>query len=157
MITLSEKTTKSIQESLKRYPTKQAAILPVLWAVQDERGYIGQEEVKYVSEVVGVSEAHVHGVITFYTMFKRPDEGKHIVWVCRTLPCALRGSDKLFKHISAKLGVKNNGTTADKKFTLKNAECLADCDKAPVIQIDNRTFRNVTSESFDRIIVEFRG
>ncbi len=139
---------------LSRYPSKQAAFLPLLWLVQEAKGSISDEDVMWVSKTLDITPSHIFGVLSFYTLFKRPWEGRNIIHVCSTLPCALRGSEKLFDHISAKLGVKNNETTPDKKFTLKKAECLAACDRAPVLQLNLKYSLNVTLNDVDRLIDE---
>ena len=152
---MTKETQEHIQWILTRYPTKMSCLLPVLWALQKDKGYIGPEEVEYVSKLLNLSKAHIYGVISFYVLFKKPNEGKHIIWVCSTLPCALAGSDELCNHICKKLGVKVGETTKDKKFTVKKNECLAACDRAPCIQIDEKYYYKVTPEKFDRILNEY--
>lgn len=140
---------------LSRYPSRQAALLPLLWLVQEANGSISDDDVMWVSKTLDVTPSHIFGVLTFYTLYKRPWEGKNVIHVCSTLPCALRGSEAVFDALSEKLGVRNNGTTADKKFTLKKAECLAACDLAPVIQTNLKFHMSVKVDDVDRILKEY--
>jgi NADH-quinone oxidoreductase subunit E len=90
--------------------------------------------------------------VTFYTLFNQQPPGKHQVWVCRTLSCALRGSDQLLAHCEKRLGIHVGQTTADGKVTLRTAECLAACGTAPVIQVDKKYYENLSIAEVDRII-----
>jgi NADH-quinone oxidoreductase subunit E len=91
-------------------------------------------------------------VVTFYTLFNQHRPGKHQVWVCRTLSCALRGSDAILAHCERRLGVHVGQTTADGKFTLRTAECLASCGTAPMMQVDKTYYENLTTEKVDEIL-----
>ena len=99
-----------------------------------------------------LSTAHVKGVVTFYSLFNESPPGKHQVWVCRTLSCALRGSGRILEHCEKRLGVHMGETTRDEKITLRTAECLASCGTAPVMQVDKTYHENLTAESVDRIL-----
>jgi NADH-quinone oxidoreductase subunit E len=94
----------------------------------------------------------VQGVVTFYSLFNRRPPGRHQVWVCRTLACALRGSGELLRHCEAKLGIQAGETTRDGQVTLRTAECLASCGTAPAVQIDAEYQENVTVEELDRAL-----
>jgi NADH-quinone oxidoreductase subunit E len=96
--------------------------------------------------------AHVQGVVTFYTLFNQKPVGKHQVWVCRTLPCALRGAGELLHHCEKKLGIHAGETTPDGAITLRTAECLASCGTAPMIQVDKDYHENLTPEKVDAIL-----
>ncbi len=120
---------------LSRYPNKQAACIPVLHLCQAANGnYISQEVMLYVASRLELSAAHVQGVVTFYSLFNTEPCGKHDIWVCRTLSCALRGAGEVLSTCEKKLGVKVGHTTKDGKVTLRTAECLASCGTAPMVQ-----------------------
>ena len=100
--------------------------------------------------------AHVQGVVTFYSLFNQKPVGKHQLWVCRTLPCALRGAGELLHYCEHKLGIHAGETTADGKITLRTAECLASCGTAPMIQVDKTYHENLTPEKVDKILDDLR-
>ena len=138
---------------LSKYPNKMAACIPVLHLCQEANGmWVSDEVIEYVAKRLALSTAHVKGVATFYTLFNRHAPGKHQLWVCRTLSCALRGSDALLDHCKQRLGVSEGETTKDGKVTLRTAECLASCGTAPMIQVDKDYYENLDKEQLDRII-----
>ena len=137
---------------LTRYPTKQAALLPTLWLAQNEWGWISKEAVDYVASILELAPAFVWGVVTFYTLFNQSKPGKHQVWVCRTLSCALRGAEGILHHCEKRLKIHAGETTADGKVTLRTAECLASCGSAPMMQVDKTYHENLTTERVDEIL-----
>ena len=102
---LSPERERKLQEILARYPTKMAATLPLLHLCQEQAGYVGEDVIAFVARRLDLSPAHVKGVVTFYTLFNQQPVGKHQVWVCRTLPCALRGADDVIDHCEKRLGI----------------------------------------------------
>jgi NADH-quinone oxidoreductase subunit E len=149
---LSPDRERKLAEILERYPTKMAATLPLLHLCQEQNGWISDEVVDYVSKRLDLSPAHVKGVVTFYTLFNQQKPGKHQVWVCRTLPCALRGAYDVIEHCEKRLGIKCGETTPDGKVTLRSAECLASCGTAPMMQVDKDYHENLTRERVDAIL-----
>lgn len=150
---LSEAHERELAEIMARYPNKMAACIPVLHLCQNANdNWVSPEVVQFVSERLQLSAAHVQGVVTFYTLFNQHRPGKHQVWVCRTLSCALRGSDAILAHCERRLGVHVGQTTADGKFTLRTAECLASCGTAPMMQVDKTYYENLTTEKVDEIL-----
>lgn len=149
---LSSKGEAEFQRILSRYPNKQAACIPTLHLCQDENGWVSPGVIRFVAERLSLSTAHVQGVVTFYTLFNQHPVGKHQLWVCRTLSCALRGSEAMLAHCEKRLGVKAGETTKDGKVTLRTAECLASCGTAPMVQVDKDYFENLTIESLDTIL-----
>ncbi len=150
---LSEERERELEEILARYPNKMAACIPVLHLCQDNNeGWVSPEVIDYVAQRLELSTAHVKGVVTFYSLFNESPPGKHQVWVCRTLSCALRGAGGLLTHAEHKLGVKVGETTEDGRVTLRTAECLASCGSGPMIQVDKSYHENLTTEEFDRIL-----
>jgi NADH-quinone oxidoreductase subunit E len=145
---------KKLLEILERYPTKMAATLPLLHLCQEQAGYVGDDVVEFVSKRLDLSPAHVKGVVTFYTIFNQHPVGKHQVWVCRTLPCALRGAYDVIAHCEKRLGIQCGETTKDGKVTLRTAECLASCGTAPMMQVDKDYHENLTRERLDQILTK---
>jgi len=149
---LSPEREKQVDELLTRYPTKRAAILPVLWLCQRQNGWISPEVIGYVAKRLEVTTAVVKGVVTFYTMFFEHEVAPNVVYVCRTLSCDLRGAKTIQEHLEKRFSCHPGETSADGKFTLLKAECLAACGQAPMVQINDDYFENLTIEELDRII-----
>lgn len=150
---LSEAQERELAEVLSRYPNKMAACIPVLHLCQNANdNWVSPDVIQFVSERLELSAAHVKGVVTFYTLFNQQPPGKHQVWVCRTLSCALRGSDQILSHCEKRLGIHVGQTTADGKVTLRTAECLASCGTAPMMQVDKTYYENLTPEKVDEIL-----
>jgi NADH-quinone oxidoreductase subunit E len=149
---LSPERQREMTEILTRYPNRKAACIPVLHLCQDQAGHLTDEAIAFVAEKLDLSPAHVKGVITFYTLFTTEPVGKHQVWVCKTLSCALRGSDKILGHCEKKLGIHVGETTPDGKVTLRTAECLASCGTAPMMQVDKTYHENLTPAEVDRLL-----
>ncbi len=145
-------TDRKIDELLTRFPMKGSALLPALYLVQEEKGHVSEESMEYVAAKIGVSPALVAGVVSFYTMFHRKPVGRHHVQVCRTLPCALRGSDDLMARLKTRLRIKDGETRADGKVSLASVECLGACDRAPFIQINDREHGPVDAATMDEIL-----
>ncbi len=143
---------KTFDEILSRYPNKQAALIPVLHLCQEQNGWVSGDVIAFASRRLDVETAHVQGVVTFYTLFNKEPVGQHQVWVCRTLSCALRGSDAILERCEKRLGVHAGQTTRDGKITLRTAECLAACGQAPMIQVDKDFHENLTIEALDKIL-----
>ena len=143
---------KRIDEIVGKYPQAKAALLPVLWEVQKEKGSIDLHAEEWVAKRLGVAASHVHGCVTFYTMYKQRPSGKYHIQLCTTLSCMLRGSDELLQHLERKLGIKTGETTPDGKFSLVRVECLGSCGTAPMFQLNDDYHENLTSESVDRLL-----
>jgi NADH-quinone oxidoreductase subunit E len=147
-----EEFTARVDEIVERYPEPKAALLPVLWEVQKHKGWIDAESESWVAQRLGTSPAHVHGVVTFYTMYKQRPTGKYHIQVCTTLSCMLRGSDELVEHLRQKLGIKEGQVTPDGKFSLARVECLASCGTAPMFQLNDDYYEDLTLEQVDRLL-----
>jgi NADH-quinone oxidoreductase subunit E len=143
---------KKVDALVARYPQPKAAVLPVLWEVQKAEGWVSSESEAWVAERLGVSPAHVHGCVTFYTMYKQRPMGRHHIQVCTTLSCMLRGSDEMLDHIKKKLNVEEGGTTADGKFSLVRVECLGSCGTAPMFQLNDDYHEDLTIEKVDQLL-----
>ncbi len=151
-IQFSEQAKVKFNEFLTHYPTKQAALLPTLWLAQEEFGLISLEVMAYIAQLLEISPSHVYGVATFYTMFHLKPVGKYNVQVCRTLSCALMGSEKILDHLKNKLNVDEGGTTLDGKFTLCTVECLASCDTGPAMMVNEKYFESLTPQKVDEVL-----
>ncbi len=149
---LSADRERELETILTRYPTKMAACLAALHLCQDQQGHIDDDAMLFVAHRLDLPPAHIKGVVTFYTLYNQKPVGKHQVWVCRTLPCALRGSGKILEHCEARLGIHAGETSADGKVTLRTAECLASCGTAPMMQVDKDYFENLTFAKVDEIL-----
>jgi NADH-quinone oxidoreductase subunit E len=134
------------------YPDKRGALLPVLRLAQDVFGHVSLEVEEYVAGLFEMSPAHVHEVVTFYTLFFQQPHGRHVVSVCHNLSCHLLGAMAIVEHLTRKLGVEVGETTADGRVTLLTVECLCACEQAPMMQVDDRYEGLLTPEKVDRII-----
>jgi NADH-quinone oxidoreductase subunit E len=143
---------KRVDVVVARYPEPKAALLPVLWEVQRARGHVDAESEAWVAARLGVTPAHVHGCVTFYTMYKQRPSGKYHIQVCTTLSCMLRGSDELVQHLTRRLGIGVGETTPDGRFSLVRVECLGSCGTAPMFQLNDDYHENLTTEGVDRLL-----
>jgi NADH-quinone oxidoreductase E subunit len=142
----------AIQEILTRYPTKQAAIMPLLWMSQERWGWISTAVTTAVAARLELSPAFVEGVTSFYTMYQRTPPGRYLVQVCTTLSCQLCGTSELVDHLKQKLGIDFGETTADGKFTLVDVQCLGACGEAPVVQINNDYYTELDADALDALL-----
>lgn len=149
---LSDETLRRIDETIARYPVKGSALLPALWLAQQEQGFCGLEAQEQIAAKIGVSPAFVAGVVSFYTMFHTQPVGRHVIDVCTTVSCWLRGSDELVDHLEKKLGIKVGETTPDGRFTLRRVECLGSCGTAPMCQIDDDYHEDLTFSRIDEVL-----
>lgn len=150
---LNAEQNQKLEQILSRYPNKMAACIPVLHLCQEANAsWVSDDIIEFVAKRLDLPTAHVKGVVTFYTLFNQQPVGKHQVWVCRTLSCALRGSDKIIEHCEKRLGCHVGETSKDGKVTLRTAECLASCGSAPMMQVDKTYYENLTVEQVDRIL-----
>jgi len=138
------------------YPDKRGALLPVLHMAQDTFGYVSLEVEAYVAGLFGLSPAHVHEVVTFYTLYFQQPKGRHVVAVCHNLSCHLAGAQDILRHLEARLGVQRGATTEDGRVTLQAVECLCACEAAPMMQVDDRYEMNLTPDKCDRILRDLR-
>ena len=148
MFELSGEAKQQVLSELKRYESKESAVLPALYIAQrDNKGFINAEVIKALSNVMDIPESHINEVFTFYTMYNKQPIGKYHVQVCRTLSCMLNGAKDLTNHLCHELGVKLGEVTKDGRFTVSEAECLGSCGTAPMMQINDRYYENLTPES----------
>jgi len=148
----SEETRAAFERMLARYPNREAAILPTLYLAQREFGYLSEEAIEYIASLLGFTPARIEGVATFYTMYNRKPMGKYHLQICRNLSCSLMGAEHLIERVSKKIGVKPGQTTSDGRFTLSTVECLGSCGTAPVMQVNDDYYENLSEESIDAIL-----
>ena len=142
-----------LEDAMKRYPTKQAALLPALWIVQEERGWISDASMTEVAGLLGLTPAYVKGVVTFYTMYHQHPVGQHFIQVCTTSPCLCAGADKVVEAFLEHTGCKELGLTSpDGKYTVIEVECLGACGFATPVQINEDYVENVTPEKVPEIL-----
>jgi NADH-quinone oxidoreductase subunit E len=147
---------EKIDEIVSKSETKQSALIPVLHEVQNRYGWLSLESMKEVAEILGIPPASIQNVATFYTMFFIKPVGRHVIWLCRTLSCALRGAEHIEHYLSEKLGIHTGESTPDGKITLLEAECLASCGTAPVMLLDDELCENLTRKKLDELIEKLR-
>lgn len=134
------------------YPDARGALLPVLHMAQDAFGHVSLEVEEYVARLFGLSPAHVHEVVTFYTLYFREPKGRHVVAVCHNLSCHLAGAPAILTHVREHLGIGVGETTDDGRVTLQSVECLCACEHAPMMQVDDRYEFDLTPAKVDRIL-----
>jgi NADH-quinone oxidoreductase subunit E len=134
------------------YPDRRGALLPVLHLAQDTFGHVSLEVQEYVAGLFDLSPAHVHEVVTFYTLYFQQPKGRHVIAVCHNLSCHLAGAREILAHLRRRLGIEPGETTADGRITLQAVECLCACEAAPMAQVNDRYEANLTREKVDRIL-----
>ena len=156
MSRLNEANVLLAKEIIGRYPKARSATIPLLHLSQQQNGYVTNDAIAHVAELVGATSAEVMGTATFYEMFKFEPVGKYLINICGTMSCQLMGSDELMHHAEHTLGVKAGGTTADGLFTLEHAECQAACTEAPNVQVNYRHCHRMTTAAFDQLVDDLR-
>jgi NADH-quinone oxidoreductase subunit E len=143
-------------EIIARYPIKKSALIPLLHLAQEQDGYVSDDAMEHIAELVDVTPAEVLGTASFYEMFKREPVGDYVVNVCTNISCLLLGGEELLHHLEHRLGVKAGSTTPDRKFTLEDVECIAACTEAPCLQVNYRYFHRITHDEVDVLIDDLR-
>lgn len=143
---------KKVSELKAKYPQPQSAVMPILYLVQEEHGHISDAAVDWISEQVGISPAHVMELVTFYTMYRKEPLGKYHIQVCRTLSCGLCGAKKLMEYLHERLGVEPKQVTKDGMFSYEHVECLGSCGTAPMCEINDTYFENLTPEKLKSVL-----
>jgi len=154
---LSDNAKSDILRLIVKYPDRRSAVMPALHLVQREIGWLPDEAIREIANLLGMSTTEVNGIATFYTMYAREQPGRHTIMFCTDLPCALRGADQMLEHLEHRLGCKAGATSADGAVTLKEAECLGGCDHAPVMLVDGMEhWQDLTMEKLDEIVERLR-
>lgn len=153
---LREKYSQEIDTILARYAQSRSAVLPLLYIAQDEYGHLTDEAIREVAEITNVPPTDVFEVVGFYTLFYNRPVGKWVLQVCDDVPCCFLGAEDVVADLEKKLGIQAEGTTPDGMFTLQRVKCLADCDRAPLLQANLEYYRNLTPEKIDVMLTELR-
>jgi NADH-quinone oxidoreductase E subunit len=153
---LSPETVAAARELVALYPHPRSALIPICHLAQAQDGWLRPEAIAEIADLVGVTPAEVLGTASFYDMLHTEPVGTYLVSVCTNIACMLRGAYELLEHAEEHLGVHPGGTTPDGVFTLEDAECLADCGRAPCLQVNHRFFGDVTPERFDQLVDDLR-
>ena len=144
------------RELVELYPEPRSALIPMCHLAQEQDGWLRPEAMSEIADLCGVTAAEVRGTATFYDMLHTEPVGTYVVSVCTNIACLLAGAAEFLEHAEAALGVRAGGTTPDGVFTLEEAECLADCDRTPCVQVNHRYVGGQTAESFDQLVVDLR-
>ncbi len=152
MSRLTESNVRIAQEIIGRYPKSRSAMIPLLHLAQEQDGYMSNDAMVHIGELVGATPAQVFGTASFYEMFKFEPVGKYLINICGTMSCALLGAEELMDHAQERLGIKMGGTTPDGLITLERAECQAACTEAPCLQVNYRYRYRVTARDFDSLV-----
>jgi NADH-quinone oxidoreductase E subunit len=148
---------QELDRILERYPTKMAALLPALWIVQRERGWVSQDAMAEVADVLGLTPAYVKGVVTFYTMYHQHPVGKYFIQVCTTSPCNVCGAEGVVEAFLKHTGCAELGATSDDgRFTVIEVECLGACGFATPVMINEEFLESVTPDKVPTILAELR-
>ncbi|HVC22245.1 MAG TPA: NADH-quinone oxidoreductase subunit NuoE [Candidatus Dormibacteraeota bacterium] len=154
---LNAATRERIERSKALYPSARSAVLPALWAVQEQLGFLAPEGLAEVAALLDLVPSEVEAVSTFYAMYFQHQPGRHLIQVCRNVSCGLRGSDELLRHLETSLGVEDGETTTDGVFTLEGTvECLGGCGGAPMMQVDRYSYENLDFQGADQVLAEIR-
>jgi NADH-quinone oxidoreductase E subunit len=150
---LSEQSKREIEKIRDEYPDAQSALLPALYlAQQDYCGWLPEQAFDEVAEVMGLPPTQVAAAATFYTMLNKKPVGRHLIQVCTNISCSLLGAEHLLSYISHKLGIQAGETTDDGRFSLFEVECLGSCGTAPMMQVDDAYYEDLTEEKVDQIL-----
>lgn len=150
--TFSPEVEAEIDRHIAKYPVMRSSILPLMFIVQRERGYLDPPGVLYLAYRLKLRVTDIWEVATFYSMIYTDPVGKYHIQVCKTLSCKIMGSAMVTEHCSKKLGIKVGETTADGRFTLSEVECLGSCGTAPMLQINFDYHENLTPEKIDQVL-----
>jgi NADH-quinone oxidoreductase subunit E len=153
---LSEESIKKLRELKDKFPDRRTAILPALHLVYDQFGYIGNEQLQEAAEIIDLPYLELAENASFYTMFPKKPVGKYFIQVCNNLSCALLGADSLVDYLLEKLNLKLGETTPDGLFTVVTVECLGSCGSAPMMQVNDEYYENLTRKKVEELLEEFR-
>lgn len=153
MFELSSEGKQFVKKELARYETKESAIIPCLYRVQKENGgWVSDEAISHLSQLMDIPESRINEVFHFYTMFNKEPVGRHHVQVCCNVACSMAGGREMFNDFLRDHGVEESSMTEDGRFTFTRVECLGGCDKAPMMQINDDYHENLTAEKAKQIL-----
>jgi NADH-quinone oxidoreductase subunit E len=153
---LTEEEKKEIQKEIKQYPYSSVASIDALKIVQHHRGWVSDESVKDIAQILGISDGEVDCIATFYSRIYRKPVGRNVMLICDSVSCMIMGYESLYEYLSKKLGVSFGETTSDGRFTLLPVSCLGDCDNAPAMMINNDHFNRLTVKKIDELLDQYK-
>ena len=155
---LTEENRARLEEIAGHYPPerRRSALVPALYLVQRQQGYISASAMRHVAEVIGCTPAEVEEVVSYYAMFYSKPVGRYLIQVCRTLSCALMGAERVTEAFELKLGVKAGETDVSGTFTLVEVECLGACDRGPVVMVNDAWHELQSPETVGRLVAQLR-
>jgi NADH-quinone oxidoreductase subunit E len=153
---LSEKERHEIEEELKIFPHKRAACIEALKIVQKNRGWVSDEGIQDIAEILGMTPDEIDGVATFYNLLFRRPVGRHVILVCDSVSCWIMGYDEVKRSLEEKLGISYGETTSDDRFTLLPVPCLGTCDHAPAMMVGDDLHQDLTPEKIDKILEQYK-
>jgi len=153
---LSPEMVARARELIELYPEPRSALIPICHLAQEQDGWLRPEAIAHIADLLGLTPVEVLGTASFYDMLHTEPVGTYLVSVCTNIACLLNGASELLEHAESSLGVGVGGTTADGAITLEEAECLADCDRTPCVQVNHRYVGAQTPDTFDRLVADLR-
>ncbi|HVP06735.1 MAG TPA: NADH-quinone oxidoreductase subunit NuoE, partial [Candidatus Acidoferrum sp.] len=153
---LNQQSIAAMKEKATQYPRRKSAILPALTIAYRQVGHLNEQIYREIAKTLNLPEVEIAEAATFYTMFPKQPVGKYLIQVCHNISCALLGADSLIEYLEQKLGIRKGETTKDNLFTLISVECLGSCATAPMMQINNDYYENLTREKVDTILEELK-
>ena len=150
--TFTDDRKRRARDILDRYPTARAAVLPMLWLVQEQEGWVPPEAVATVADNLGMRAGEVHEVMSFYTMFRRRPQALNRIELCQGLCCRMRGADEILEHVKTRLGVEEGCATDDGRFHISTSHCLGMCGTAPSMMVGDECYEDLTVEKVDEIL-----
>ena len=153
---LNDATIRDIEARMGRYPSRRSAILPALTAAYRQVGYLGPDLYEEISKIINIPYLEIAEAASFYTMFPKDEVGRFLIQVCHNISCSLRGADNMILYLQDKLGIRLGETTPDKLFTLISVECLGGCSAAPMMQINDTFYEDLTRQKIDKILNDLR-
>ncbi len=141
---------------IKRYPTRESMILPSLWLIQEQEGWISQEAIAYVADRIGTFASAVYEAVTFYTMYQLHPMGRNHLCVCRTLSCWLRGKQEIIDYLKNDIGITPGQISEDGRFSLEEVECLGHCGTAPVVQVNGEFHEDMNVDKLKALLATLK-
>jgi len=154
MLTAEER--QEIEAELARYPTKEAVCIDAMKIVQRHRGWVSDESIQDIAELLEMSASDLDGVATFYNLIYRQPVGRHVVMLCNSVSCWIMGYERMRKHLTERLGIQYGETTPDGRFTLLPIVCLGTCDHAPAMMVDNDLYRDLNAAGIDKALEGYK-
>lgn len=153
---VSEATLAAIADVIERYPTKESALMPCLWAITDQLGHVPDHAVDLLVEKLDMTRARIYEVLTFYTMYRTEPQAKYVLQVCHNISCHVMGARNIIAHLEKRLGVRLGETTPDGLFALEGAECLGACGHGPCLQLGKHLYEYLTPAKADALLESLR-